>query len=81
MIFAFFGVSMVYMEQQTKVLEFVSFCIEMYAQAYAMSGADVVNLFEQKHVLDYLFANYTELHTQGKEYIVPLLHGFIGENN
>ena len=53
----------------------------MYARDYGMSGSETAELFEQNHIIDYLFANYLELHTQGKEYIVPLLHGFITDSS
>lgn len=60
-----------------KTAEFISFCIEMYAREYDLSGSVVAQMFEQKGIIDYLFENYEVLHSQGREYIVPLLHGFI----
>lgn len=65
------------MDTTTKTAEFVSFCIEMYAREYGISGAEVAQLFEQNGIIDYLFDNYAALHTQGWEYIVPLLHEFV----
>ena len=67
------------MDEKTKVVEFVSFCIEMYARQTGMSGAVVTELFETHGLLDYLFDNYEALHTQGKEYIIPLLQDFISK--
>ncbi|MBP5401639.1 MAG: DUF3791 domain-containing protein [Treponema sp.] len=67
------------MDEKTKEIEFVSFCIEMYARKYNMSGSDVAELFEKNGIIDYLFKNYLELHSQGKEYIIPLLHSFISK--
>ena len=34
------------MDTMTKTAEFVSFCIEMYAREYGISGAEVAHLFE-----------------------------------
>ena len=65
------------MDEKTKIVEFISFCIEMYAQEYNLSGADVADLFEKNGIINYLFDNYIGLHSQGKEYIIPLLHNFI----
>ncbi|GHU16523.1 hypothetical protein FACS1894163_06040 [Spirochaetia bacterium] len=54
---------------------FVSFCIEMYAKEFQLSGATVIQEFEHSGVLDYLFKNYEALHTQGWGYILPLITG------
>jgi len=67
------------MGESEKIAEFVSFCIEMYAREYNMTGGETATLFESNHLIDYLLDNYLELHSQGKEYIIPLLHGFICE--
>ncbi|MDR2172500.1 MAG: DUF3791 domain-containing protein [Planctomycetaceae bacterium] len=61
-----------------KALEFVSFCIEMYAGKYEISGSLVARQFEDYGVLDYLFENYDALHTQGWGYILPLIDDYIG---
>jgi hypothetical protein len=58
---------------------FVSFCIEMYAQQNRISGVDVIRLFENTGVLDYLFDNYEALHTQGWGYILPLITDYMAE--
>ena len=67
------------MDETIKTVEFVSFCIEMYAREHGLSGAEVAQLFERCGIIDYLFESYTELHTQGRGYIVPLLHEFVSE--
>ena len=67
------------MDKNTKIVEFVSFCIEMYAKEYDISGSEVAVLLEKTGLLDYLFENYEILHTQGKEYIIPLLNDFVQE--
>jgi hypothetical protein len=49
----------------------------MYADQYAVSGTDVVRKFESAGVLDYLFANYEALHTQGLGYLLPLIDDYM----
>ncbi|MDR1997819.1 MAG: DUF3791 domain-containing protein [Candidatus Margulisbacteria bacterium] len=65
------------MNTATKTIEFGSFCIEMYARQHKISGAAVARRFEQYGVIDYLLANYEALHTQGWNYIFPLLEEFM----
>lgn len=67
------------MNDNTKIVEFVSFCVEMYAKQSETSGADVIMRFEQFGVLDYLFANYEALHTQGWGYIMSTIDDFIAD--
>ena len=69
------------MDADSKVVEFVSFCIEMYAREYDMSGSDVTAMFEKYGLIDYLFSNYEELHSQGKEFLVSLLHNFVARKD
>ena len=69
------------MDATSKVIEFVSFCIEMYSREYNMAGEVVSSDFEKRGIIDYLFDNYQELHTQGKEFLLPLLHDFITKEN
>ena len=45
------------MDSTSKVLEFVSFCIEMYAREYNMQGSLVSSDFEKNGIIDYLFDN------------------------
>ncbi|MDR1491313.1 MAG: DUF3791 domain-containing protein [Planctomycetaceae bacterium] len=58
-------------------MEFVSFCIEMYANQYSVSGADVARKFDEAGVLDYLLDNYEALHTQGWRFILPLINDYM----
>ncbi len=65
------------MDHSAKVIEFVSYCLEMYAVEYGISGQDVAGKFEKYGVVDYLFNNYEALHTQGWGYILPLIDELI----
>lgn len=57
-------------KNNAKVLEFVIFCIEMYAQEHEISGRMVMDKFYDFGVLDFLRNGYDVLHTQGKAYIL-----------
>lgn len=61
------------MNKETKTIEFISFCIEMYAKKHAVSGSYIAQAFEKAALIDFLMDNYEELHTQGENYIIPLL--------
>jgi hypothetical protein len=58
---------------EAKIIEFVSFCVEMCAQKHNVSGAVVMEQFVECGVADYLIENYEALHTQGPGYILPLI--------
>ena len=53
-----------------KQLEFIAFCIEMYAEAHHLSGQTVVNRFKKADLLSHLTMHYRELHSQGKEWLL-----------
>ena len=65
------------MSDKAKILEFVSFCIEMYASGNAISGREVLSRFREQGVLEYLERNYEALHTQGFGYILPLIDEYM----
>ncbi|MDA3926411.1 MAG: DUF3791 domain-containing protein [Kiritimatiellae bacterium] len=67
------------MERQTKILEFVSFCIEMYAERNNCSGQEVIRRFDEYGVLEYLVDNYEALHTQGLGYTLSLVDEYIAK--
>ena len=58
-------------------LLFVSFCIEMYARRHGMNGGDVLRLFDEKGVCDFLVDCYDPLHSQGREYILDEIELFM----
>ena len=65
------------MNDTARILEFISFCIEMYAARNSTSGQEVYGLFKRSGVLDYLRENYEPLHTQGFNYILSIVDSFI----
>ncbi|MDR0497023.1 MAG: DUF3791 domain-containing protein [Treponema sp.] len=65
----------------TKELEFSVFCIENVAEQLGMDGDKIYRLLTEKsNILDsYIIPCYDTLHTQGKEYIVDDIVGYIRE--
>ncbi|BDR65766.1 DUF3791 domain-containing protein [Clostridium tetani] len=68
---------MVDLNDNEKILEFVSFCIENFKIKFNMKGRDVANLFYENGITDFLIDNYDMLHTQGKEYILSEIELFL----
>lgn len=65
-------------EDKVKVLEFVLFCVEMYAQKHEISGRVVMDRFSEYGVVDFLRDGYDVLHTQGRQYIISEIEIFLG---
>ena len=65
----------------TKELEFTVFCIENVAEYLNLPGDEVYKfLTEKSDILDsYIIPCYDTLHTQGKEYIVNDIVGYMKE--
>lgn len=68
---------MEYLNEDEKIIEFVSFCIENYKVKRDMKGKDVANLFSQSGAIDFLIESYDLLHTQGKDYILSEIQLFL----
>lgn len=56
---------------------FVAFCIEMYKNAYAISGAEASAVFSAHGVMEYLSDNFEVLHTQSPAWILAEIDDFI----
>ncbi|MDR0870174.1 MAG: DUF3791 domain-containing protein [Planctomycetaceae bacterium] len=61
------------MSLTTNQLDFVTFCIEMYAAEKGMSGQNVFRQFDRGGVLEYLSNNYEALHTRESIILFRLL--------
>jgi len=61
---------------------FVAFCIEEYGAAKGMTGEQVLDLFSQygvtDYVTDYLSECFEPLHTQGRQWLIEEIDEFIG---
>ena len=54
----------------SKELPFIVFCVEEYKNAKGMTGKEVMNLFNQYSVCEYIRSFYEALHTTGTNYII-----------
>lgn len=57
--------------------KFLIYCLEMYKAAKQMTGEQVIKLFKQYGVTDYVLSCYEALHTTGTNYIVEDIDLFI----
>ena len=62
-----------------KITKFLVYCIEIYKTAYKLNGRQVMQLFNQYGILDYIVDCYGALHTTGPEYIIEDIAGLIDE--
>lgn len=56
---------------------FVAFCIEEYGAAKGMPGEQVLDLFSQYGVTDYLSTYFEPLHTQGRQWLIEEIDEFM----
>ena len=73
----FFTERAVEMSDRAKVAEFISFCIEVFANAKKKSGADVARLFDSCGLISYLDEGYDVLHTQGREWLIADMDDYL----
>ena len=57
--------------------KFLVFCIEVYKVAKQLTGKQVMALFSQYGVTDYVLSCYEALHTTGTNYIVEDIDQFV----
>jgi len=53
-----------------EVIKFKAFCLERFKYEHNLSGKEVISLFVQYGVLEYISSFYDVLHTFGDKYIV-----------
>lgn len=68
---------MIELNNEEKVIEFASFCIENFKVKHSMDGKEVAILFKQSEALKFIKNGYEMLHTQGKEYILEEIEIFL----
>ena len=59
--------------------KFLVYCTEIYKTARGLSGREVMRLFAQYGVMEYIVDCCGALHTTGPEYIIEDIDGFIKE--
>jgi len=57
--------------------KFLVFCLEMYKAEKHLTGKQVIELFKQYDITDYVLSCYEALHTTGTNYIVEDIDLFI----
>ena len=61
----------------SKELPFIVLCIEEYKNEKQMTGKEVINLFMNYSVCDYIRSFYESLHTTGMKYVVNDIDEYI----
>ncbi len=64
-------------KNKTKEILFIIFCTENYSKLKQMEGLEVHTLFRELNVYDFLMQNYEILHTQGENYILEEIEGYL----
>ena len=64
------------MDNSTK---FLVYCVEIYKTAHKINGKQVMQLFNQYEIPDYIVDCYDALHTTGPEYIINDINELIEE--
>ena len=59
---------------------FKIFCLERYKSQHSMKGNEVVSLFKQYGVFDYITNFYDVLHSFGEKYIIADIDEFISSH-
>ena len=65
--------------KKDNVTKFLVYCIEIYKSAYKIPGKEVIQIFSEYGILDYIVKCYGALHTTGTEYIIEEITGLVEE--
>ena len=58
---------------------FISFCIEQYMNEKGINEDEVISIFSEYGVLDYLKEYFDVLHTQSRQWLVADIEDFIND--
>ncbi len=61
--------------------KFLIYCLEIYKAAHHLTGREVMGLFSQCHVSEYITSCYGALHTLGAEYLIEDIDGYLAGNS
>ena len=56
---------------------FISFCVEIYKNAHALTGAQAIERLSSSGVLNYLEKHYEAIHTQSAQWILEEIDEFM----
>ena len=63
------------------ITKFLVYCIEIYKFKYKLSGKEVMQLFVQHEIMEYIINCYGALHTTGPQYIIEDINSLITEKS
>jgi len=61
------------------ITKFVVYCVEIFKTSQKINGKQVIDLFNQYGIFDYIVKFYGALHTTEPEYIIEDISGYIEE--
>ena len=64
-------------KKQQDITYFISFCVEQYKHVKHLNGEDVISIFSEYGVFDYLNNHFEILHTQNQHWIIEEIDEFI----
>ena len=64
-------------KRNADIVYFVAFCIEQYKMHKGLSGSEIIKLFDQNGVTDYLASHFDILHTQGSQWLMQEIDDYI----
>lgn len=59
--------------------EFIAYCLEEYKATKNMTGKEVITLFKQYNIIDYIVSCYGALHTMGSPAIADDIDSLIAD--
>ena len=59
---------------------FISFCIEQYMNEKGIDENQVISIFSEYNILDYLNEHYEVLHTQSRQWLIAEIDEIINES-
>ena len=66
------------MDNKTK---FLIYCVELYKTANKLNGRQIMQIFSQYQINEYILSCYNALHTTGPEYIIRDIAEIIKKEN
>ena len=59
---------------------FISFCIEQYKNEKNINEDEVISVFSEHNILDYLNEHYEVLHTQSRQWLIAEIDEIINKS-
>jgi hypothetical protein len=59
---------------------FISFCIEQYMNEKNINEDEVVSIFSENNIFDYLNEHYEVLHTQSRQWLIAEIDEIINKS-